>query len=189
VYTVVEPHPDVVQILRRNIARNFAGGALARINVIQGAAIPEQLPRMVEMSVPDEKRVAPVGAHLIEGVEISERESARVVRVAGIPFHGLVTDQDVIKIDAEGIEYMLLSSVRHLLVEHCPALVIEVLPESEKLGVFVASLAAECGYTINVVPGYGSEAIVTVPPAQFTSRVPRQLNSKDIVLYRGHLRE
>ncbi len=186
-YTVVEPHPDVVAILRRNIARNFVVSSSVKIEIVEGAATSEATRCPVKINIPDEKRDAPVGAHLVDHTEISQRSSARIMQVAGIPFAELASRRDLIKIDAEGIEHDLLDGARDLLMINRPTIVVEVLPEAEKLGAFIGVLARECGYTINVVPSYGSEIIVTVPPQEFTSRTPMRYNSKDIVLSKGKL--
>jgi hypothetical protein len=62
-----------------------------------------------------------------------------------------------------------------------------VLPESEKLAALIADIAAKNGYTINIVPAYGSEEIKIVLHADFTSSLPARLKSKDIVLSRTSL--
>jgi hypothetical protein len=158
------------------------------VEVVEGAAIPGSTPRTVTISVPDEGRTAPVGAHLSEGTELDRRTCERSVAVRGIPIRDLIADRDVIKIDAEGIEFGLLSSIHPQLLASRPVIVVEILPEAANLAAFIASLASECGYTINIVPAYGSQKIITVDPDRFTSRVPGQFNSKDIVLARFPIR-
>jgi FkbM family methyltransferase len=177
-YTVVEPVPEVAAALRGNLRHN----GLDRVSVIEAAAIPEATPRQVKLNIPDEGRDSPVGAHLIDGVEVSGRSSLRVVTVEGIPFRTLMEGCDVIKIDAEGIETELLRSARDILVTRRPAMLIEVLPEAERLGQFLSELAAEVGYVISVVPEYGTGGIVSIPPADFTAAIPQRHRSKDVVL-------
>jgi hypothetical protein len=61
-------------------------------------------------------------------------------------------------------------------------MIIEVLPEAERLGRFLADLAAEVGYVISVVPEYGTGTIVNIAPASFTADIPRRYRSKDVLL-------
>lgn len=178
-YTVVEPVPDVAAILRANLARN---GLTDTVEVLQAAVIPAGPPRGVVLNIPDEGRQAPVGAHLIEGVEIPDRGTMRQVAVQGLPIADLAAGRDLIKIDAEGIEAELLTAIRPMLLTDRPDLLIEVLPEAGRLGAFLADLAREAGYTIHVLPEYGSETIVRVPAGAFTAAVPGRHRSKDVLL-------
>lgn len=181
-YTVVEPLPDLVGILRRNLARNKKKFGPARIEVLEAAAIGGTASQKVTISIPREGRAAPVGAHLTSHVELETRTSGQTIEVPGLPFSQLAQGCDLIKIDAEGIEHDLLSSARMLLAETRPTVVIEVLPEAVKLGELIASLAAECGYVINVIPAYGSDEIVYVEPCEFSSALPARYSSKDVIL-------
>ena len=124
----------------------------------------------------------PVGAHLLEGIEITERGNRNHITVPGLPVRDLAAGRDLIKIDAEGIEATLLSDIRDLLVKRRPTLLIEVLPEAKGLGAMLSALAVEADYTMHVLPEYGSDKTVAVPAASFTSAVPLNHNSKDVVL-------
>nr|WP_294507879.1 FkbM family methyltransferase [uncultured Rhodopila sp.] len=183
-YTVVEPVPEVAAALRNNLLHN----RVANVDVLEAAAIPGDTVGEVILNIPDEGRDSPVGAHLVEGVEIAERSSLRLQTVVGVPFRALMQGCDLIKIDAEGIEMELLQSVRHLIVADRPTLVVEVLPEAERLGTFLATLARDTGYTISVIPEYGSDEIVTVPSKSFNASVPGRHRSKDVVLSMAPLR-
>lgn len=177
-YTVVEPVPQVAAVLRGNLARNGLEG----VEVLEAAAVPGGEARDVVLSIPDDGRAAPVGAHLVEGVEIGPRRELRTITVRGLPAAGLMAGRDLIKIDAEGIEAELLGAAREVILAARPTLMVEVLPEATALGRVLAELAQAAGYTIAVVPEYGRDDIVTVAPAAFDSTVPRRYNSKDVVL-------
>jgi FkbM family methyltransferase len=183
-YTVVEPVPDIAAALRRNLLHNRLPG----VEVVEAAAIAGDDVRDVALNIPDEGRESPVGAHLLDGVEVSGRSSLRVLTVKGVPFRALMQGCDAIKIDAEGIELELLRAARDLIVAHRPAMLIEVLPEATRLAEFLAALAIEVGYTISVVPEYGTGEIVAIPPASFTAAVPGRHRSKDVVLSISPLR-
>lgn len=182
-YTVVEPVPRNAAALRANLARNN----LSRVEVVEGAAIPGGNAQNVTLNLPDEGRVMPVGAHLLEGIEITERGNSNHITVPGLPIRDLAAGRDLIKIDAEGIEATLLSDIRDLLVERRPTLLVEVLPEAKSLGAMLSALAIEADYTMHVLPEYGSDQTVAVPAASFTSAVPLNHNSKDVVLRVGPL--
>jgi FkbM family methyltransferase len=177
-YTVVEPLPQIADVLRGNLARN----ALDRVEVLQTAVIPDREPRKVSLNVPSEAHALPVGAHLDQGVEVTGRGSDRHLLVDGLPVATLAAGRDLIKIDAEGIEAELLLAARPVLDATRPTLVIEVLPEAVRLGDALRGIALDWGATINVVPAYGSDTIVPVAAAEFDSSVPGRYNSKDIVL-------
>lgn len=177
-YTVVEPVPMVAATLRANLARN----GLTKVEVLQGAAIPGAEGRDMTLNVPAEDWGVPVGAHLLDGVEVAGRSSRAQVTVPGLPIRRLAEGRDLIKIDAEGIEAALLDELRGLLLERRPTLVIEVLPEAERLGALLGALASDAGYQIHVLPEWGSDQVVTVPAASFNAGVPGRYNSKDVVL-------
>ena len=181
-YTVVEPVPAVAATLRANLARN----AITRVEVLQAAVVPGEA-RQVTLNLPDEGHAIGVGAHLVDDVEVAFRASRGQISVPGLPIARLAQGRDVIKIDAEGIEAALLADIRPHLLAARPNLLIEVLPEAAALGRFLAELATEAGYQIHILPEYGSDTIVTVPAASFTSALPRRYNSKDVVLSTGPL--
>jgi FkbM family methyltransferase len=177
-YTAVEPLPEVAAILRANLQRN----GLAYVQVLEGAVIAEPGERMVQISIPNEGHGAPVGAHLIEKVEIGDRSTLREIAVKGFPMASLINGRDLIKIDAEGIEAELLTAVADAIIRNKPTLVIEVLPGADRLGHLLSQLAQNAGYTIHVVPSYGSDKIVPISAAEFNSATPGRYHSKDVVL-------
>lgn len=182
-YTVVEPVPMVAATLRANLVRN----GLAKVELLQAAAIPGDAVRDVALNVPAEDWGMPVGAHLMDDVEVGGRSSRSQVTVPGLPIRRLAEGRDLIKIDAEGIEAALLADLRPALLERRPTLLIEVLPEAKRLGELLATLASEAGYQIHVLPEWGSDEVVTVPAASFSSVLPRRYRSKDVVLSPGPL--
>jgi FkbM family methyltransferase len=177
-YTAVEPLPNVAQILRANLHRN----ELDFVEVIEGAVVPSYESEIVQISVPDEGREAPVGSHLLVGVELSERSEKKVLSVRAYPVALLMEGRDLVKIDAEGIEAQLLFSARDSILKNKPTLIIEVLPEAENLGAMLSEIAISGGYNIYVIPAYGSDTLVPVPPKEFSSKTPRRFHSKDVML-------
>lgn len=182
-YTVVEPVPMVAATLRANLARN----GLAKVELLQAAAIPGDAGRDVTLNVPAEDWGVPVGSHLLDDVEVRGRSSRSQLTVPGLPIRRLAEGRDLIKIDAEGIEAALLADLRPALLERRPTLLIEVLPEAKRLGDLLATLASEAGYQIHVLPEWGSDEVVTVPAGSFNSGLPRRHHAKDVVLSPGPL--
>ncbi len=178
-YTVVEPLPEIAAVLRANLGRN---GVQERVSVRQAAVIPSGPARDVVLNIPFENRAAPVGAHLVEGVEVSGRSTDRRLTVPGVPIEDLLAGCSLIKIDAEGIEAELLNAAWDMIVRDRPDLLIEVLPEARHLGELLSRLGREVGYRMYVLPEYGLDSIVEVDPATFTSNLPVKYHSKDIVL-------
>lgn len=183
-YTVVEPVPQVARVLATNLAMN---GLADRIELVQAAVVPATVARDVVLNIPAEGRDAPVGAHLVDGVEIIGRSTETMLTVHGVPFAELLEDRDLVKIDAEGIEAELLAAAHDTLVANGPTLCVEVLPEADRLGKRIAVLARDAGYFIHVVPAFGAQNIIVVPPDAFNSSVPGKHRSKDVVLCRRRL--
>ena len=165
-YTAVEPLPNVAEILRANLHRN----KLEFVEVIEGAAVPSCASQEVWISVPDEGCEAPVGSHLLSGVELSERSQMKVLSVRAYPVASLMEGRDLVKIDAEGIEGQLLLAARDSILKNKPTLIIEVLPEAENLGATLSEIATSVGYNIYVIPEYGSDTLVPVAPKEFSSK-------------------
>jgi FkbM family methyltransferase len=180
-YTVVEPVPGNVATLRSNLTLN----GLQNIEVHQAAAVPGES-REVTLNIPAEGRDNPVGAQMLEG-DLARRDSAGEIRVPGLAIRALAEGRDLIKIDAEGIEMALLAEIRPLLLSQRPTLLIEVLPEATGLGQFLSALALDAGYTIYVLPEYGSDDRVRVDAGAFSSAVPAAYRAKDVVLCVGSL--
>lgn len=177
-YTVVEPVPGVAALLRENIRRNQA----TQVEILEAAAIPDPVPRRVQLSIPMEAHEVPVGSHLVDHVEVAQRRSARLIDVDGVPFRDLIAGRDLVKIDAEGIEAELLSSARDILATTRPTLIVEVLPEAHNLAKVLVDLAQSCGYTLHALPEYGFDGIQRLELAEFTSTLPGRFNAKDVLL-------
>ncbi len=184
-YTVLEPIPEIAAQIRRNLTLN----GLAHVELIEAAATPHAVQAQVQMQIPDEGVALPLGAQLVSGSEVAGRRADRTLCVNGLPFRELVRHRDLIKIDAEGIEYGLLHSATAELSETRPTLLVEVLPDSEKLAELIAELARQWNYRIYVVPAYRSDQPVEIPWSKFHAKVPGQYFSMDVVLTGSSLQD
>ena len=133
-YTVVEPVPEAAAVLGTNLWRN----KLSRIEVVEAAAIAGSNEHDVCLCLPEEGRAMRVGAHLKDGVKISKRSISRNIVVKGLPITQPIEGRDLIKIEAEGIEHELSTAAMPYIEQHKPAIVVEVLPESQKLAALIA---------------------------------------------------
>jgi FkbM family methyltransferase len=177
-YTVVEPLPELCALIRRNLERNQVAG----VEVIEAAAIPDSERASVRLLVPAEGRAAPVGAHLAGRGEVHGRSTARGIDVPGHPIAALAAGRRLIKMDAEGIEADLISAARAALMQTRPIMVIEVLPEANRLVAVLREMAAAWNAPIHVVPEYGSDRAVRVDAASFDAATPARHRAKDIIL-------
>jgi FkbM family methyltransferase len=177
-YTAVEPRPEIAAILRENIRRNSIGS----VEVLEGAAIPGPSRASVQLKIPSEGNEVPAGAHLPSDVEVAGGPSLRIVTVDGFPIQDLMRGRDLVKIDAEGVEAELLAAAVDIILENKPTLMIEVLPEAEKLGQLMGEIAKAAGYNLFILPEYGSDKAVKVSAQEFHSALPRRFNSRDVLL-------
>ena len=182
-YLCLEPNPDVFSVLTTNVALNGLGAVTAS----NAAAIPESRARAVELVIPDEGRSMTVGAHLAAGVEGVARGSLRRLEVPGIPMAELVRGRDLIKIDAEGIEFALLDSAKEWITSAAPSLVVEVLPGSHKLVALIRELCLQAAYDCYIVPSYGSDALWKLSGQSLHEDMMPQHRSKDVILTRMDL--
>jgi len=179
-YSVVEPHPQIAEVLRSNLRRN----GITRVEVLEGAAIAEPKSRTVCLNIPNEGRSAPTGAFLDANVEIVGRNATHQIEVKGFPVADLFAGRDLVKIDAEGIEHALLRAAMPTIVQTRPTIIVEVLPESTTLAQVLSELALAANYEIQVIPSFGSNEVVSVAAREFNAAVPARHNSKDVMLVR-----
>lgn len=177
-YTVVEPVPEVASHLRKNIAINGITG----VEILEAAAVPHERERDVLLNIPSEPNDVPVGSHLIEGTEVSDRSSSKTISVRGVPFRNLAEHRDLIKIDAEGIEAELLVSALDIIKKNKPTMIIEVLPDSENLARLLKDIAISCGYNLWALPEFGHDNPIALNFDQFDSSTPGRFNAKDVLL-------
>lgn len=179
-YLAVEPSPRAALVARSNFALN----GLTSIRLLEAAAVPGPDRGMVALSIPPEAHGIPVGSHLAQALEVDGRATAATVHVDGIPMHELAQGRDLIKIDAEGVEYELIDSIRAPILRERPAIVVEVLPHARELARLLRELAVQAPFLIFVVPAWGSDRLIPIDPEQFSSETARQFNSKDVLLCR-----
>ncbi len=155
-YTAVEAHPTTAKILRGNLRLN----ALDRIEVVESAVVGEKRQETLNLMVPDSNDEAAPSACFVEGrSELSSLASARSATVGVVEARELIAEgTDLIKVDAEGMEYDILSGIREFLVAKRPTLLLEALAESVELRGLLGALC-ESAYTLNVCVPNGLQPV------------------------------
>jgi FkbM family methyltransferase len=142
-YVAVEPHPGVANILRANLRLN----GLQNVGVREAAAVGKKSADTMQLLVPDEDHyAAPCGASLGGDGEGFDRAASASVSVAVVEASSLVGNVDLIKLDIEGYEFQILSSVADSILGNRPTLFVEMWDEAPKLRAFLIKLCTEAEY-------------------------------------------
>lgn len=183
-YTAVEPIPENAAILRRNLALN----GITHVNVVEAAVIDSDGIKTVMLNIPQERHAMTVGAFVESAAEgVSDRKIQRTIVVPAKAMTELVEVADLIKIDAEGIEYSLLAAAFSMIRERKPTIFVEVLPNSDQLKAVIARLARECGYRIFCIPAYHYFEARELSVDELLAGALERMFSKDVVLTTGPL--
>jgi FkbM family methyltransferase len=173
-YLAVEAVPHSAAMLRQNIDLNSA----TNVTVFEGAVIGTD-EEFVTISIPDVDRYgAPLGAFVSSEHNVLERRSERSVNVQAINARRLCTGADLIKLDIEGMEYSVLTSLRDYLIASRPTLVVEVLDAASPLKKLLSSLIATCGYQCYAITGQGLIQIDNIMQV----RLEKELHTRDVIL-------
>ena len=134
-YRVLEPHPVSFKILNKNKEIN----RLQNLEVIQKAVVGIKTQEKAELYVQEEDPdVAPSGAYLkVKGSEIN-RTKKNCVLVDLVEAKELIAGVDLIKIDIEGLEQEVLSSIMDYLIANKPPIFLEVRNKAILLKEFIA---------------------------------------------------
>jgi FkbM family methyltransferase len=177
-YRAVEPIPQVADILRRNVRLN----ALTRVEVVEAAVVASENAGMVDIVVPDERWALTTGAFIPDAAEGLNRRARTRITVQTVGAQRLLKGADLIKIDAEGIEYDLLQAAKPMLVKSRPIILVEVLPGAKRLQAFIKAFAQEAGYFIYALPGYTYRDLKLLPAASFNAEHLSAHNARDVIL-------
>ena len=174
-YTVVEPHPSTVRILRRNLALN----GLDRIRVIEAAVVGAKTSERMTLAVPAaDQDEAPPGSFLAQGGELTV-EAAASFEVPIVSIGELIAGVDLLKLDVEGYEFDILTAARQELMAHQPVIFLEVLSIAPQLQRWVADLGWSGTYRIFAC----SSRMTEINPSDVLSgRLRRLYGTRDVVL-------
>jgi FkbM family methyltransferase len=147
-YVAVEPHPHVAEVLRENLRLNDLG----RIQVVEAAAVGTKVEPTMELLLTDRDHYgAPTGAYLRAGAEGVTREASSSVTVELVEARHLFDGVDLVKLDTEGHEGEILSSVEDHLRRCRPTLFVELGEGTPALRHLLTELCRSSGYRPYIV--------------------------------------
>jgi FkbM family methyltransferase len=144
-YCAVEPNPEAIASIRRNLSLN----GLRNVAIVEAAVVGKSdCPTLALCIDTNDPHRAPAGARL--GIVSGPTNSDRVIDVPVREAATLIDGVDALKIDAEGAELDILSSIQQQLGAQRTLILIEVLDRMPKLRTFLADFAARFNYVIAI---------------------------------------
>ena len=176
-YVAVEPHPISVQTLRRNIEAN----GIDNVRVIEAAVVGKKSVDTMELMIPaGDPDAAPAGAILSEAREGGAIDTRGNVTVKLVEAAALIAGVDLIKIDVEGYEYDILSSVTDFITRQRPTIFIEVLRDTQRLRDMIRRWQETLDYRLYVTVGNN---LLELPAAALTdSDLYEEYGTRDVIL-------
>jgi FkbM family methyltransferase len=181
-YTAVEPHPKAAAICRENLAIN----GVESVTVLEAAAVPALDSPTVALYLPggrDHYDDAPcssfTGANELHRPEAEPIDSYHRVEVKAVELRSLMEGVDLLKIDVEGEEFRLLSSVEDVIRTGRPTMFLEMLDGAALLRSFLAELCATTGYRCFVLQEAG---LLLVEPADIPGLRLSRFGTQDLVV-------
>jgi FkbM family methyltransferase len=142
-YVAVEPHPHVAEVLRENLRLNDLG----QVRVVEAAAVGNKVETTMELLLTDRDHYgAPTGAYLRTGAEGVTRQASSSVTVELVEARHLFDGVDLVKLDTEGHEGEILSSVEDHLRRCRPTLFVELGEGTPALRRLLTDLCRSSGY-------------------------------------------
>lgn len=183
-YTGVEPHPGAAATCRRNLELN----GISNVTLLEAAAVGDPEVGSVELHLPggrDHYEDAPsgsfAGGNELHHQEVEDVASYRSITVQGVPMADLIPGVDLLKIDVEGQEYSLLSSVYDQLVEQRPTMFLEVLDGTTRLRSLISDLCSALPYRC-FVPTAGKLTPLPASEIPTVSLVDRYDDTRDLIM-------
>jgi FkbM family methyltransferase len=181
-YVAVEPHPGCAATCRRNLDLND----LHNVDIVEAAAVGAAGATEVTLMLPggrDHYAEAPctgfVGRNDVHRSDAAD-PSYKSLPVPAVELRDLMAGVDLFKLDVEGQEYDLLSSIAGELRAARPTIFLEVLDGTPNLRSFVADLCRTAGYGCYIPT---LERLVPVPVDEIpTLSVSSRRAGGDVVL-------
>jgi FkbM family methyltransferase len=181
-YTAVEPHPTAARICRENLAIN----RIESVTVLEAAAVARRESPTVSLYLPggkDHYEDAPCSSFTGES-ELHPSGSEPIdsyhrFEVQAIELRSLIEDVDLLKIDVEGQEFELLSSVEDIIRNKQPTMFLEMLDGATQLRKFLAELCSSTPYTCFVLQEPG---LLLVKPADIPQLMLSSFRTQDVVV-------
>lgn len=143
-YLAIEPHPESARQLKENCRLN----SLDNVSVVEAAAVGPTDGPSITLLVPRGTREAtPTGA-FVEGAEAMSRIPVQSIQVEARDASQLAGGADLIKIDAEGAEYTIISALWNDIVRVRPTLLVEVRRGTVELRQTLDRMTTELNYRL-----------------------------------------
>lgn len=179
----VEPHPRSAAAIRSNLAAN----GITNVEFVEAAATNGEGPSELTLAMPTVDHFAtPAGAFVKGRSEIGPRyKGVKTLQVRAVDVREVAADANLLKIDAEGMEYELLSALSVVIQDRKPTLIIELLDGVPALRGLLAELCASVGYELYVPSPRGISRIdaAAIPSVS----IERVFGTRDVILHRGRL--
>jgi FkbM family methyltransferase len=177
-YVAVEPHPTSLMYLRKNLQVNH----LQHVEVVQAAVVGKKASPKLQLLVPKaDPDSTPAGAYLAGGEAVAPRSVRDALPVDAVEAPTLIrATTNLIKLDVEGYEYEILSSMLPLIFDRQPTIFVEVRRRTPSLRQLIRRLAMEASYSIYAI---GTEALHPVSPDEILHVVLQDVyNTRDVLL-------
>ena len=179
-YTAVEPHPGCARTCRANVALN----GLDLVEVVEAAAVAKVGSPEMELHLPEgrDHYVDAPCSGFVGKTEVHHEDvtAYRSITVSTVELRTLCDGVDLIKIDVEGQEHALLSSISGYLRAEMPTVFVEILDDTPKLRAFIADLCATTEYRC-FVPTLHALRPLTLSALESVSLV-EDFRTRDIIL-------
>jgi FkbM family methyltransferase len=174
-YRVYEPNPRSANSLRKNVKLN----GLANVEVIEAAVVGDRLKNRVVLHIPVQETGKPAtGAYIADGEGI-DRPSVERFDVATV-FSGDLEEFDLIKLDVEGAEYEILSSIGDHQWSLRPTILVELRRRTPRLREWIMHFARANGYETWAL---SSPKLMAVPIESLrTTILQEQYSTRDLVV-------
>ena len=146
-YVAIEPNPASCGVLRRNLTLN----GLEHVTVLEAAVVGAGAPPTVDLCFPDRDVYAASAGAFVDGAVDLATPATRRLSVPAVAMPELVHGVELVKLDIEGLELDVLSSVRRWLIDTAPTIVVEVRDDAVHLQRFLVDLVSEAGYGCHAV--------------------------------------
>lgn len=182
-YVAVEPHPGCAEVCRRNLEVN----GITNVEVVEAAAVAGIEGGSVCLVTPGstsrDHYQAPCTGYVGRNEmhrDDPDHGSWGSLTVAAVPLAELLAGVDLLKMDVEGQEHALLSSVAEELAVARPTMFVELLDDTPKLRAFIGELCALSGYRC-FVPR--ADRLVPLAAADVpTVSLIRSFGTRDLIL-------
>lgn len=172
----VEPHPDAVEAIKRNLELN----GIVNVELVAAAAVGVRTSDTVKLLLPDtEQTPAPAGGY-VESAEVADRPASRTIEVRSVAASELVAGADLLKLDIEGLEADVLSSAESAVVTARPVIFVEVIRSADKLRALIADWQSKHDYVVFAI-GHESLHLLPADILRSPALLPRY-GTRDVIL-------